>query len=137
MLNLIGWLTKPTSGNVQINLDNQTRDITKLKEKDLKKLRLETIGYILQDFKLLEDFKVKENLEILLDIANEKLSNNQIKEILAGVIRACNNGCVRAQQCREHQKDSQINVSDGIDKVRGYLFTINGKHKTKVPFCNE
>ena len=63
--------------------------------------------------------------------------NNQIKEILAGVVGACNNGCVRAQECREHQEDSQINVSDGIDKVRGYLFTINGKHKTKVPFCNE
>ena len=88
MLNLIGGLTKPTSGNIQINLDNQTIDITKLKEKELKKLRLETIGYILQDFKLFEDFTVKDNLEILLNLANEKLSNNQIKEILDKVFNA-------------------------------------------------
>ena len=31
MINLIGDLTKLTSGNIQINLDNQTIDITKLK----------------------------------------------------------------------------------------------------------
>lgn len=35
-LNLIGDLTKLTYGNIQINLENQTIDITKLKEKDLK-----------------------------------------------------------------------------------------------------
>ena len=80
-----GFMIKLTSGNIQINLDNQNIDITKLKEKELKKLRLETIGYILQDFRLFEDFTVKDNLEILLNLENEKLSNNQIKEILKQV----------------------------------------------------
>lgn len=85
MLNLIAGLTKPTSGNIEINLENQTIDITQLKEKDIKKLRLENIGYILQDFKLFEDFTVKDNLEILLNLSNKKLSTNQITDILKQV----------------------------------------------------
>ncbi len=46
MLNLIEGLTKPTFGNIQINLENQTIEITKL--------ILETIGYILQTSNYLE-----------------------------------------------------------------------------------
>ena len=56
---------------------------------------------------------------------------------MAGVIGACNDGRVTAKQSREHQKDSQVDISDGIDEVRGYLFSINGKHKTAIPFCDE
>lgn len=85
MLNLIGGLLKPTSGNIEINLNNEKIDITKLKESELKKLRLENIGYILQDFKLFEDFTVKDNLEILLSLSNKKLSSEQLKEILKQV----------------------------------------------------
>lgn len=85
MLNLIGGLTKPTSGNIQINIDNENIDISKLKESQLKKLRLENIGYILQDFKLFEEFSVKDNLEILLNLSNKKLSQEQVKEILKQV----------------------------------------------------
>ena len=47
--------------------------MVELKENQLKKLRLENIGYILQDFKLFEDFTVKDNLEILLNLANQML----------------------------------------------------------------
>ena len=56
MLNLIGGLIKPTSGSIQLSLNNQTIDITNLKDKQLRKLRLDNIGYILQDFKLFDKF---------------------------------------------------------------------------------
>ena len=115
MLNLIGGLTNPTYGNIQINLEDQTIDITKLKDKELKKLRLETIGYILQDFKLFEDFTVKDNLEILLNLANEKLSNNQIKEILK-------------QVGLEHKIKSKVKHLSGGEKQRVAIARVQAKN---------
>ena len=49
-------------------------------------------------------------------------------------LMACDNGRVAAQKRREHQKDPEINVSDGIDKIRAHFFLINGKHKTANSF---
>ena len=36
MLNLIGGLINPTYGNIQMNINNETIDISKLKENQLK-----------------------------------------------------------------------------------------------------
>ena len=105
MLNLIGGLIKPTSGNIQININNENIDISKLKENQLKKLRLENIGYILQDFKLFEDFSVKDNLEILLNLSNKKLSTNKIKDILK-------------QVGLEHKINSKVKHLSGGEKQR-------------------
>lgn len=105
MLNLIGGLTRPTSGDIQINLENQTIDITKLKDKQLKKLRLDNIGYILQDFKLFEDFTVKDNIEILLNLSNKKISTQQLKEILK-------------QVGLEHKINSKVKYLSGGEKQR-------------------
>lgn len=123
MLNLIGGLIKPTSGNIQINLDNKTIDITKLKEKELKKLRLENIGYILQDFKLFEDFSVKDNLEILLNLANQKLSTNQIKEILN-------------QVGLEHKINSKVKHLSGGEKQRVAIARVLAKNY-HILLCDE
>ena len=66
MLNLIGGLIKPTSGSIQLSLNNQTIDITNLKDKQLRKLRLDNIGYILQDFKLFDVFYLEsENISCI------------------------------------------------------------------------
>ena len=118
-----GFMIKLTSGNIQINLDNQNIDITKLKEKELKKLRLETIGYILQDFRLFEDFTVKDNLEILLNLENEKLSNNQIKEILK-------------QVGLEHKIKSKVKHLSGGEKQRVAIARVLAKNYN-ILLCDE
>ena len=61
LLNAIAGIRKPTAGSIVIN----GTDITKLSEMEKDRFRLENIGYIFQDFKLIEDMTVLDNLELL------------------------------------------------------------------------
>ena len=61
LLNAIAGIRKPNKGSIVIN----NIDITKLSEKEKDKFRLENIGYIFQDFKLIEEMTVLDNLELL------------------------------------------------------------------------
>lgn len=67
LLNAIAGIRRPTDGSIVIN----GTDITKLSELEKDRFRLENIGYIFQDFKLIEDMTVLDNLE-LLKIGNVK-----------------------------------------------------------------
>ena len=70
LLNAIAGIRKPTAGSIVIN----GTDITKLSEMEKDRFRLENIGYIFQDFKLIEDMTVLDNLE-LLKIGKVKCKN--------------------------------------------------------------
>lgn len=61
LLNMIAGVVNPTEGNVIIDDVN----ITKLSQKEKDRYRLINIGYIFQDFKLLEDMTVEDNLSLL------------------------------------------------------------------------
>ena len=61
LLNAIAGIRKPTEGRILIN----NIDITELSQKDKDKFRLENMGYIFQDFKLMEEMTVLDNLKIL------------------------------------------------------------------------
>lgn len=69
----------PTSGSVQID----TLDLNKLSSKKLHKLR-QKIGVVFQDFKLLTDRTVFENVALPLDLLSkgEKEVEKEVKEIL-------------------------------------------------------
>lgn len=74
LLNIISTIDKPTSGTVII--DNQ--DITKMKDKDLAKFRRESLGFVFQDFNLLDTLTIKEN--IALPLALSKIKSSEINE---------------------------------------------------------
>ena len=61
LLNMIAGITNPTDGKIIV--DNV--EITKLTQKEKDKFRLKNIGYIFQDFKLIEDMTVEDNLNLL------------------------------------------------------------------------
>ncbi len=61
LLNMIAGILSPASG--EIFIDGQCVSCLSQKEKD--KLRIEKIGYIFQDFKLLEAMTVQDNIDIL------------------------------------------------------------------------
>lgn len=60
LLTMIGALLKPTAGNIFIN----SEDIALLSERELPRFRRQNIGFIFQNFSLLESLTTKENVEV-------------------------------------------------------------------------
>ncbi|MBP2058118.1 putative ABC transport system ATP-binding protein [Lactobacillus colini] len=68
LLNIMSTLDRPTSGNVVIN----GRDITKLKNNEMSDFRGQEIGFVFQDFNLLENLTNRENIALPLALQNAK-----------------------------------------------------------------
>lgn len=79
LLNCISTIDKVTSGNIIINGEN----ITKLRGNKLNKFRREELGFIFQDFNLLDTLTVYENIALALTIQKVKPKeiDNRVKEI--------------------------------------------------------
>lgn len=74
LLNILSTVDKPTSGRVYY--DN--RDISKMRNKELSKFRRDNIGFIFQDYNLLDSMSVEDNIALPLVIGNVK--QNKIRE---------------------------------------------------------
>lgn len=61
LLNIIAGILSPTKGSVIIDGDDMTKESQKKKDK----FRIENIGYIFQDFKLINDMTISDNIGIL------------------------------------------------------------------------
>lgn len=73
LLNMIGGLDKPTEGVVTISGTN----ISKMKDSDLIKFRLQNIGFVFQHYNLIPVFTAKENVSFIM-----LLQNRSKKEML-------------------------------------------------------
>lgn len=78
ILNLIGALDKPTAGNIYVNNEN----ITKLNNKKLNDYRANMLGIVFQNYNLIKNLSVLENLLIMKDIKKDLLDPKEIlKEV--------------------------------------------------------
>ncbi len=66
LLNLLSTIDQPTDGSILIN----GADVTVMKEKQLARFRREQLGFIFQDFNLLDTMTVRENIALPLSLAN-------------------------------------------------------------------
>ena len=64
LLNILSTLDKPTEGTIRIN----QKDVTKLKGNQLADFRSKEIGFIFQDFNLLENLTAQENIAVPLSL---------------------------------------------------------------------
>ena len=66
LLNILAALDKPTSGQVLLN----GRDIVTIREKDIAAFRRDNLGFVFQDFNLLDTFSVQDNILLPLVLSN-------------------------------------------------------------------
>lgn len=75
LLNILAALDKPTSG--EVTLDGQK--LSQIKEKDIASFRRDNLGFVFQDFNLLDTFSLQDNIFLPLVLAGgmnfEQMSN--------------------------------------------------------------
>ena len=94
LLNMIAGILSPTQGEIVIDGKN----MSKCSQKERDKFRIQNIGYIFQDFKLINDMTVLDNINILRlegvdtsgaaallkDLGIEEKKNSKIKHLSGG-----------------------------------------------------
>ena len=81
LLNILGLLDNPTAGKYLLNGE----DVTGLKEKNRTAFRKGKIGFVFQNFNLIDELSIEENVELPLKYLNIKPSERKerVKEALA------------------------------------------------------
>ena len=82
LLNLLATVDQVTSGH--IFYDNM--DITTLKEEEVAKFRKENLGFVFQDFNLLDTLTLEENVNLAMTLHKKK--KQEIQQTVASVMRA-------------------------------------------------
>ncbi len=104
LLNILALLDRPTSGKVIL----MGKDLQEIKDNEMAKFRRENLGFVFQDFNLLDNFTVKENILLPLVLSDEKIS--VMEEKLLKIAK-------------------KLNVSDLLNK---YPYEISGGQKQRT-----
>jgi len=67
LLNILASLDKPTSGQVLLN----DKNITEIKEKEISAFRKKNLGFVFQDFNLLDTFSLQDNIFLPLVLSGK------------------------------------------------------------------
>lgn len=84
LLNILSTLDKPTTGNVIIN----NRDINTLNSNEMADFRSKEIGFIFQDFNLLENLTNRENIALPLSL--QGVSASKIDKLVNAIAKKLN-----------------------------------------------
>ena len=104
LLNCISTIDRVTAGNIIIN----NEDITKLKGNKLNKFRREELGFIFQDFNLLDTLNCYENIALALTI--QKINTKEIEKRVIEVAK-------------------KLEITDILNK---YPYQVSGGQKQRV-----
>ena len=104
LLNILALLDRPTSGKVIL----MCKDLQEIKDSEMAKFRRENLGFVFQDFNLLDNFTVKENILLPLVLSDEKISVMEEKLLKTA---------------------KKLNVSDLLNK---YPYEISGGQKQRT-----
>ena len=84
LLNILAALDRPTSGEVLL----EGKSITHLTEKEISAFRRKNLGFVFQDFNLLDTLTAYENISLALSIAGAKPS--EIEQRIPQIAQALN-----------------------------------------------
>jgi putative ABC transport system ATP-binding protein len=79
LLNIIAAFDKPTSGEVLLNGES----VVSIKEKEISAFRRDNLGFVFQDFNLLDTFSIQDNIFLPLVLAGKSYEemNERLKPI--------------------------------------------------------
>lgn len=103
LLNILASLDKPTSGEVLLN----SKNIVKIPEKEISAFRRDNLGFVFQDFNLLDTLTISENIALALTI----------NKVPAGEIDG-----------RVQEMSSKLNITDILKK---YPYQVSGGQKQR------
>ena len=78
LLNILGGLDSVTSGNVLV----EGKNLSEFSTSELDSYRNTYVGFIFQEFNILEQYNVSENIELSLRLQGKKQKNTDVLEIL-------------------------------------------------------
>jgi putative ABC transport system ATP-binding protein len=104
LLNVIAALDKPTSGEVLLN----GKSIVSIKEKEISAFRRDNLGFVFQDFNLLDTFSIKDNIFLPLVLAGK--SYDEMNERLLPIA-------------------ARLNIEDILEK---FPYEVSGGQKQKT-----
>lgn len=81
LLNLIGGLDSPTSGDIII----KGRSYSSFKEDDFNNLRRNEVGFVFQDFSLVDNLSVFDNIKLASTIKDEIVDKNKVYDAIKEV----------------------------------------------------
>lgn len=84
LLNILAALDKPTNGEVLLD----GRPLTKIKEREISAFRRDNLGFVFQDFNLLDTFSLKDNIFLPLVLLGKNY--NEMQARLAPIAKMLN-----------------------------------------------
>ena len=107
LLNILATLDKQTSGEIFLNEE----DILKVKESKLSEFRRNNLGFVFQDFNLLDTFSVKDN--IFLPLVLSKMDYKEMEKRIEPLAK-------------------KLSIEDLLEK---YPYEISGGQKQRTAVC--
>lgn len=104
LLNILAALDRPSSGSVILD----GKDITRVKEREISEFRRDNIGFVFQDFNLLDTFSLEDNIYLPLVLAGKPY-----REMKEGLIRLA----------------AMLNITDILKK---YPYEVSGGQKQRA-----
>jgi putative ABC transport system ATP-binding protein len=81
LMHVLAGLDRPDAGSVEV----QGRDISAMNDRQLTKLRRDTIGFVFQAFNLLPVLTAQENIELGLKLAGRKVDRDWVETVIERV----------------------------------------------------
>lgn len=107
LLNILAALDKPTGGSVLLN----GRDMSTVREGEMAAFRRDHLGFVFQDFNLLDTFSLEDNIYLPMVLANK--SYGEMKEKAAPIVE-------------------KLEISDILAK---YPYEVSGGQKQRAAVC--
>ena len=107
LLNVLASIDKPTNGSIQLN----GKEISCIPDKNLAKFRREHLGFVFQDFNLLDSFSLGDNICLPLVLAGEKYAKIEPKL---------------------HEVARKVNIEKLLEK---YPYEVSGGQKQRAAVC--